>query len=548
MKLSRFGIHLMVSIALIGSAAWGATIAGVVKDPSGGPAKGVFVRARNLKTEVIVSALSDKQGQYRIQNLPDGEYEFFIRASGLKAEPRKNVSVAGSQTIDFSLEKGIVRWTELSNYEGTKLLPEAKGKQVLVNQCFACHGFQSREAPRRQDETYWKRDVGMMMDRFGYFLRRGVSDAQAQEVVGYLSNVFGPDSELPRSPAELAQYKEVKYPSSFSDDAMKIAYVDYKLAGQPRFPGAARPDAEGNVWIWQYVGNKVAMLDPKTGTVKEWPVPYTGQASIHSVVGAADGFAYFSDQAQNKIGKLDPKTGKIVAYDAPPLNPNAQGMERGNKHTLAVDLTGNVWSTGAPLAKFDPKTEKFTNYPEVPNVYGVAVDQQNNVWFSEMVENGKIGKVDAKTGKVTKYSVPTASAYPRRLKVDPNGIVWFAEYRAGQIGRFDPKTAAFKEFPLPGPAPTPYALAIDQRGHVWYSSMDMDVIGQLNPDNGEVVEYPFPYSENGMRDFFQDNEGRMWWGSQANDRIGYFIPVDGHGTVPPARKALPVSAGAPRAE
>ena len=539
---------VVISLSL---AAWGATVSGTVKDPGGAPFKGAFVRARNLKTDGIVSVLTDKQGQYRIQNLPDGEYEVFIRAAGYKTEPRKNVSLAGDQTtgIDFALEKGIVRWSDLSNYEGAKLLPEAKGKQVLVGQCFACHGFQSREAPRRQEEAYWKRDVGMMLDRFGYFLRRGVDDAKAQEVIGYLSNVFGPDSDLPRSPAELAQYREVKYPSSFADDAMKISYVDFKLAGTSRFPGAARPDAEGNLWIWQYNGNRVAMLDPKTGVVKEWPVPYTGQASIHSVVGAPDGYAWFSDQAQNKIGKLDPRTGKIVVYDAPPLRADAAGMERGSKHTLAIDLTGNVWSSGAPLAKFDPKTEKFTNFPEVPNVYGISVDKDNNVWFAEFAQNGKIGKVDAKTGKITKYTPPTPDAYPRRLKIDSKGIIWFAEYRAGQIGRFDPQSAAFKEFPLPGPDPTPYALDIDQRGHVWYSSMDMDIIGQLNPDNCEVVEYPFPYSENGMRDFFIDKEGRMWWGSQPNDRVGYFIPVAGTGTVPARRtRSLAGGGAAPRAE
>ena len=536
MKLSKSSMGLVVLLASLAYTAWGATISGTVKDPSGTPFKGAFVRARNLKTDVIVSALSDKQGQYRIQSLPDGEYEVFIRAVGYKVEPRKNVSLAGNQTsaMDFSLERGMVRWSDLSNYEGAKLLPEGKGKEVLVGRCFACHGFQSRVAPRRQEEAYWRRDVGIMLDRFGYFLRWPADDPKAQEVVGYLSNVFGPDSELPRSPAELAQYREIKYPASFSDDAMKITYVDFKLKGTSRFPGTGRPDAEGNVWIWQYNGNQVAMLDPKTATMREWQVPYTGQAAIHSVVAAPDGHAWWSDQAQNKIGKLDPKTGKMTAYEAPPRSPGGPGTERVSKHTLAVDLDGNVWSTGGPLAKFDPKTEKFTNYAEVPSAYGVTVDKENTVWFSNMGD-GYIGKVDAKTGKITKYTPPSANAGPRRMKVDSKGMVWFGEYRAGQIARFDPKTETFKEFPLPGPSPTPYGLDVDQRGHVWYSSMDMDIIGQLNPDNGEVVEYPFPYPENGIRDFFIDKEGRMWWGTQPNDRVGYFIPVEGHGTVPPAR-------------
>jgi len=522
---------------LSGALAYGATLTGTVKDPSGVPLKAVFVQARSNNGKKTVSAITDRQGQYRLPDLSAGDYEIRVKAPGYKSDPRSGVKLSADekQSIDFALQKGMVRWTDLSNYEGTKLLPEGKGKDTLTGACFACHGFQSREASRRQDEAAWQRDVGVMMDRFGYFTRRNVTDAKAAEVVSYLTKTFGPDSELPPSPANLPQYKEVKYPKSLSDDVSKLVYVDYATAGPKRFPGAGRPDDEGRIWIWQYIGNSIAMFDSKTETMKEWPVPYTGQASIHSVVAAPDGMVWFSDQAQNKIGKLDPKTGKIVAYDAPPQHPEAQGMERGSKHTLAIDLQGNVWSTGGPLAKFDPKTEKFTNYNDVLNPYGVAVDKDNNVWFSEFTQGGKIGKVDSKTGKLVKYAPPTPDSYPRRLKIDSKGMVWFNEYRGGKIARFDPKTQTFKEFPLPGPSPTPYALGIDGKGHVWYSSMDMDVIGQLNPDNGEVIEYPFPYSENGIRDFFPDKEGRMWWGSQPNDRVGYFIPVEGKGTIPSGR-------------
>ena len=522
---------------LFGSLTYGATITGTVKDPTGKPFKAAFIQARNQSSGTMVSVLSDKQGQYRIQDLSQGEYEVGVRAIGYTSDPRGGVKLDGGQslTIDFALQKGVVRWTDLSNYEGTKLLPEGKGRETLVGACFACHGFQTREASTRQGEAHWKQAVGMMMGQFGYFVRRQVNDAKAAEVVGYLTDVFGPDSKLPHSPADLPQYKEVKYPAGFSDDATKLVYVDFQLAGATRFPGAARPDADGNVWIWQYTGNRVAMLNPKTALVQEWPVPYSGQASIHSVVAAPDGSVWFTDQAQNKIGKLDRKTGKITAYDGPPLLPDAVGMERGSKHTMTIDPKGNVWSTGGPLSKFDPKTEKFTNFPEVPTAYGVVADKEGNVWFSEMTENGKIGKVDAKTGKVVKYTPPTSNGYPRRMKLDSRENVWFAEYRAGKIARFDPKTATFKEYPLPGPSPTPYSLGIDSRDHIWYSSMDMDIVGQLNPDTGEVVEYPFPYSENGMRDFFPDKEGRMWWGSQPNNRVGYFIPVEGKGVIPTAK-------------
>jgi streptogramin lyase len=110
-------------------------------------------------------------------------------------------------------------------------------------------------------------------------------------------------------------------------------------------------------------------------------------------------------------------------------------------------------------------------------------------------------------------------ARPRRLQVDFDGIVWFAEVRGGKIGRFDPKTETFREYRLPGAEPTPYALAIDQNHYIWYSSDHQDVIGRLDPKTGRVIEYPFTHSEISMREFFLDSQGRMWFASARTTRL-----------------------------
>ena len=143
---------------------------------------------------------------------------------------------------------------------------------------------------------------------------------------------------------------------------------------------------------------------------------------------------------------------------------------------------------------------------------------------------GKIGKVDPDTGKVTKYTVPTPDAWPRRIQVADDGTIWFAEFgespatltQTGKIAHFDPETETFKEYTLPGKSASPYAFEIDGRGLLWYSNMHEDVVGCLDPKTGKVVEYPLPFSENTMREFFLDKEDRMWWGSPSNNKVGYF--------------------------
>jgi virginiamycin B lyase len=277
-------------------------------------------------------------------------------------------------------------------------------------------------------------------------------------------------------------------------------------------PWSAHPDKDGTFWVPYYGrANKIGNLNPTTGEVTEYPVPNMGTAAIHSAVPAPDGSVWLTEQGSDKLGRWDPATKTITEY------PDSVG-----KHTVRVDpKTGMVWSTGA-MTVFDPKTEKFTHIPEVPTCYGIALDQQGNAWFTELTASGKVGMVDAKTLKVTKYTLPTANGRPRRIQVDDNGIVWFAEFDSGKIGRLDPKTGAITEFQLPGPQPTPYALGIDRDGKVWYSSEYMDVVGRLDPDTGKVVEYPYTRAENSMRDFFMDDQGRMWFGSPANDKVGYF--------------------------
>ena len=519
----------MADVFLLASVAYGASggmITGTVKDSSGAPVKAAFVRARSAgKSKITIHALSDKQGRYRIENLSPGGYQVWASAVGYKNDPPVWVNVASGQaTQDFALPKGMVRWSDLTVYQGRKLLPEGKGKEVLFGQCYICHGFQTRMAATRRDEQGWLRAVNFMREAM-HSRMAGLSDQDASAVASYLNTVFGVDSELPRSPAEVPGYKETVRP--FSDEAMKITYVDYELPGPNRMPFSGAPDKDGKIWIPDFGrANRIARLDPGTGEVQEFVVPNQGTAGVHSAWPAPDGTVWLTEQASNKLGKWDPTSGKITEYqDA--YQPGKEGLEAGgSKHTVRMDSKGNVWASGSPLTRLDPKTGKFTRFAEVPSAYDVNLDKEGNVWFTAYGDS-KIGKADAKTGKLTIWNLPDKNAHPRRIVVDPDGIAWVGEFISGKIARFDPKTETFKEYQLPGPSPTPYSLGLDAKNNIWYSSHDLDVIGKLDPKTGEVTEYPIPYSENYMKEFFLDAQGRMWYGTPPNNKVGYFTVADG---------------------
>jgi virginiamycin B lyase len=555
-------IGFMTLLTAFTNGAFGGVISGTVKGPDGSAFKGAFVRAQSSKTKVTVDVLSDRNGAYRIQNLDSDEYQVTATAVGYKADPRRDVKVDGNQTtsVDFNLLKGTVRWADLSIHEGQALLPEGPGKQLLFFRCMSCHGLQTKIAAARRDQEGWENCVTLMRDRVGGVGDLRITEADGAAVASYLGKTLSPDSDLPRSPADLPEYQKVKH-AEFSDEAMKIVYVLYDLPKAGRIPWVAYPQNDGSVWMpHSWTANQIAKLDQKTGEVQEFDVPQGARKAlhVHSVLQAPDGMVWFSEDAACKLGKFDPETRKITEYQptfCKPKDDDAQtgrGMHSiglGSMNSIRLDRSGNIWGGGSILLRFDPKKEEFMEFPEARTPYGIETDQQGNIWFAEFPQEGKIGKMDTKTLKIMKWTPPTTerlaalnknqpdenygnssthpkTAGPRRITVDSQDIVWFGEWWGNQIGRFDPKTETFKEFALPDPSPTPYAVAVDRNDFVWYSSYDDDILGRLDPKTGTVVEFPFPYSGNGMRELIPDSQGRIWFGTPFNNKVGYFIPPE----------------------
>jgi virginiamycin B lyase len=567
-------LALLSGLVIFPSFSCGATISGTVRAPDGAPFEGAFIEAQNLETKMTVDVLSDRNGRYRFETLPAGEYSLRVKAIGYSVKPLDQVILpaAPNRLVDFGLQKDAVRWADLTIYQGLQLFPEGKGRNTFVTQCIGCHGFESRMASVRRDAEGWRDSVNHM--RYTIFLP--ITDRQADDVVSYMTTMFSPNSTVPRNPAELPGYKRVE--QHFSDEAMEIVYVEYELPGPGRAPWNSNPGKDGNVWIPYYSEvNGIARLDPKTGEVREFHTPSQPRVAIHSAVSAQDGTVWFAEQITNRLGHLDSQRNKVTEYQDvplfgrnaafPPVIPpddrlkagpqsalggarhavigflrtNLRHVRRfcsyvlvlfrlrarapaplwGAKHTVRIDSQGRIWATGSPVTRFDPSTGKFTEVVSVPSAYGIALDQEGDAWFADFSPHGKIGKIDPNTLSVTKWTPPTDGG-PRRIEVDTDGMVWFTEYTAGKIGRFNPNDHTFREYTLPGPQATPYALGVNKDHHIWYSSFSRDIVGRLDPATGNVVEYPFPHPENTIRELNCDSQDRFWWASPANNKVGYF--------------------------
>jgi virginiamycin B lyase len=521
--MKYFGKSMMAAmvVACFASITAAATVTGTVKGPDGAPCKGAFVQAQSTDLNMMMSVLSDKEGHYKLENLPASTYRIQIHVVGYKADPQANVKLTKDQktSFDFALQPAPIHWTDISTDQAEAILPDGPNRDVIFRRCFeGCHSFQHKFAPYRLSEDEW-RDKVKYMKWAQYFFVGDRMDTQFAQAVQYLGAVFSPDSTLPDSPADLPGYKATVRP--LSDDALNIVYVEYNtLPGNPplthtRSPWSAWYDEPHNQVIVPYIhGNGFGRMDLKTGKVEEYflnpPADYTaksGGVGFHSIVPAKDGTLWFTEQGRNILGKWDPTTKEFTEY-----------TDTVGKHTARIDSKGIVWTSGA-LSKFDPETKKFTHFPDVPSTYQMYIDKNDDAWFTEMKANGGVGKVDAKTGEVVKY--PYHDFYPHRLTIDPHGMAWF-NGRSDKIVRLDPATGKFTDFPIPGPNVGTYAIGYDLDGGIWYNSQWVEYIGRLDSKTGNVIQYPFPQTENGMKELLPDRHNRVWFGSPYNDKFGYF--------------------------
>ena len=157
----------------------------------------------------------------------------------------------------------------------------------------------------------------------------------------------------------MPEYKDTVRP--ISSKAMNITYVEYDMPSVNRMPFSAAPDKDGYFRIPNFgVVNKISRLDPKTGEMLDYTVPWILYAAVHSAVPATDGSVWLSEQGSNKIGVWDPHTKKITEFQDAYL-PGRLGYGAG---VQAHGALRPRWEcVGLGLAAHPARPENQKNYP-----------------------------------------------------------------------------------------------------------------------------------------------------------------------------------------
>ena len=256
----------------------------------------------------------------------------------------------------------------------------------------------------------------------------------------------------------------------------------------------------------------VGRLDPKTGEMKEFPLPPT--ARPHSIIPDAAGNIWYTGNSNATLGKLDPKTGKITEYKTTARDP----------HSAVFHRNGMMYFTAQNariIGRFSPETGETTEVPTEPNPYGIQMASDGTLWVAFNGTN-KIGAVNPDTLAIRYYEVPDASSRIRRLGLASDGIVWYGNSTRGRIGRLDPKTGEIKEWPSPsGPTSHPYALAVIN-DVVWYneSGMRPDALVRFDPKTEKFQSWPIPSGIGIVRNMWVTKAGNLLIHQSSSNRVG----------------------------
>jgi virginiamycin B lyase len=526
----------------------GIALMGQVSSAEEGMMEGVVVSAKQDDSTITISVVSDEKGRFSFptSKLKPGHYALKIRAVGYDLDAPKAVDIVPGKaaSADIKLRKTKNLSAQLTNAEWLASMPGTENQKKFLLSCNSCHALD-----RVVKSTHGADEFMDVLQRMsGYYpgstpikpqrlvgdarregMLRGANVKASAEWLASINLSSSPTWEYPLKTLPRAKGK-----------ATRVIITEYDLPRQTIEPHDVIVDSDGMVWYSDFGEQFLGKMDPKTGKVTEYPIPVLKEGFPRGTLDLEtdkDGNMWVAMMYQGGVARFDKNTQTFKTW-AVPKEWQTDATQQAFMSPNASHVDGKVWvknSDKALIYRLDLASGKFENLGSFKDPvtnqtigsYGIPADHDNNLYLLDF-SAGNIGKLDAKTGKLTVYRTPMANSRPRRGRVDSQNRLWFAEYAGNAIGMLDPKTEHVQEWVLPTPWSAPYDVVLDKNGEAWTGSMLTDRIARLDPKTGQFIEYPLPRSTN-IRRVFVDNSTTpvtFWVGSNHGASIVKLEPLD----------------------
>ena len=529
---------LVLGLCFLSSAAL-ANLGGRVTSDDEGPMEGVLVSAKKDGSTITVTVVSNHDGSYHFPDgkLTPGKYALKVRAVGYELESPLTVMVTRKGTVaHLKLKKAPDLAAQLSNGEWITSMPGTDQQKGQLLNCVGCHTVQRIARSHYDADTFTKAILPRMQ---GYVNQSIPQHPQLRKAERLMEERGDQRVQVYRSTAEYLATVNLGEGTKWSYElktfprptgrATKVVYTEYDLPRETISPHDVMVDAQGIAWYSSFGEQNLGRLDPKTGKVREFPIPVVKPGFPTGLLGLRsdkEGNLWLGNMYQAQIVKFDRTTQKFTYWQLP----KEQNIEAAQVNMVSpqyAHVDGKVWTQNngfAGVHRLDLRTGKIETwepYKDAPkgephNIYDVIPDSKNNAWYTDFRWR-HIGRIDAKTGEIKIFEIPTDKQVvaPRRGQMDAQDRLWFAQYRGDKIAMLDTKSGEFKQWTVGPKWSSPYDVAIDKNEEAWTGSMVDDQVTRVNTRTGESVSYLLPRTTN-IRRVFVDNSTTpvtFWVGS-----------------------------------
>lgn len=127
----------------------------------------------------------------------------------------------------------------------------------------------------------------------------------------------------------------------FEERSLASRFKYYDMPTKEAGPCDITTGPDGNIWVQDFLVNKLARIDPNTGAIKEYTIPYKNKILNITLPGQApgrtgltacvvqpgeDGYLYAASGVRNEFLKVNTKTGQIKIFDTGNLLGNLQPL------------------------------------------------------------------------------------------------------------------------------------------------------------------------------------------------------------------------------
>jgi virginiamycin B lyase len=511
--------------------------------------EGVLVSARKDGSTVTVTVVSNEDGRYSFPagRLEPGQYSLRIRATGYDLDQSAPVAVAADKTAtaDLALRKTDDLASQLTNAEWLASMPGTDTQKGQLLNCVGCHTLARPLNSKYSADEF----MTIILPRMQGYVNQSIPQHPQLRKAERLMEERGDQRvQIYRGAAEyLASINlssrekwnfELKTQPRPTGAATRVIYTEYDLPRETISPHDVIVDSSGMVWYSSFGEQNLGRLDPGNGKVTEFPIAEhkpgfpTGLLGLRS---DPQGNLWLGNMYQATIAKFDPKT-ETFKYWPLEGDENIDAAQINMVSPQSSNVDGKLWTQNngfAGVHRLDIATGKFETWepfkgvPGPHNIYDVIPDSKNNVFFTDFRQR-HIGRIDARTGEIRLFEIPTPNSAPRRGTMDAQDRLWFGEYRGDRIGMLDTMTGQFREWPVAPKWSAPYDVITDRNGEAWTGSMTSDQVTRLNTRTGEAINYLLPRNTN-IRRVFVDNSTTpvtFWAGSNHGASIVKLEPLE----------------------